>query len=92
MCLSSLPPFPLCSFNMTCQPSSFGGALFMPPLSPLSSVSVCLVVAGSVAVRSAASGRGPGSRVPGPEAAAAARDGAAQRLPEQDQDADRGTA
>ena len=28
--------------------------------------------------------------MPGPEAAAAAGDGAAQRLPEQDQDADRG--
>ena len=41
---------------------------------------------------SAASGRGPGSRVPGPEAAAAAGDGAAQCLPEQDQDADRGAA
>lgn len=42
--------------------------------------------------RAAASGRGTGGRVPGSEAPAPAGDGAAERLPEQDQDADRGPA
>ena len=46
----------------------------------------------TVGAMPAAPGRGPGSRVPGSETAAAAGDGAAQRLPEQDQDADGGAA
>lgn len=84
--LSLSPSF--CVLSMYPHPPR-QSTLLSHSLSLCTSLSPCC---GPWSAVSAASGRGPGSRVPGPEAAAAAGDGATQCLPEQDQDADRGAA